>query len=121
MGHPPGRGVTKYAVAGSEHGGKGDEVRRGHAIDDECGMLRRVAAHVLQRQGLGMPFEALEERHVARKMRRVLGGEAPAAIHSGKIVNAVFTHPAYSVAHHLARAQHAAHLLVRALHIDPRA
>ena len=73
-----------------------------------------IGAHVLQRERLGLAFEALEERHVAREMRHFLFGQAAAAVHAGKVVDAVLAFGAHAVADHVPRAQHALHFLVGA-------
>jgi hypothetical protein len=115
MGHPACRSVTEDAIAGLEHRGESNEVGGGNAIQNQRSVATRVGAHVLQRQRLGMAFEALEKRHVARKAARVLGGDSPAAVHAREVVDAVPAHAAHAVSDHPAGTQHALHFLVRAL------
>ena len=77
-------------------------------------MPGRVRPHVLERVGLGFAFEALEERHVAGQVRHVLAGDAAAAVHARKIVDAVAAPAADALGNQLARAQHARHLFIGA-------
>jgi hypothetical protein len=105
----------EHAVGALEQGGQGDEIGRRYAIEDQGGVPVGIGSHVLQREGLRRALEALEERHVAREMRHVLGRDAAAAIHAREVIHAVLAVPAHPLADDSACSQHPHDLLVRAL------
>jgi hypothetical protein len=102
-------------LAAREDRAERNEIRRRNAVDDQRAMPRGIRAHVLQRMRLRPPLEALEERHVARQVRNLFGGDATTAIHSGQVVDAVLAMAAHALSDDVPGADHPPHFLLGAL------
>ena len=108
------RRQREHAVAAFQQRGQSDEVGGRNAVEYQRAVRFRIRAHVLQRIGFGVAFEALEERHVAGEVRRVIVGKSAAAVHARQVVHAFLALGAHAVADDMPRFQHARDFFVGA-------